>query len=156
MDEQGMLRLFASHKVISNKILRDQSKNSRGVGFARMETREAAHAVIAELNGQVLSGSTQPLQVRFADSEGQKRLKQQYMMQVQQHHHHQPGYQSVGVSAGQWWQSGPNFTQTLEPPERRLQQQYEQQQLPLGGLCSQRGRGSAASGFARSTCAAGG
>ncbi|KAI9344511.1 hypothetical protein DFJ73DRAFT_497830 [Zopfochytrium polystomum] len=85
LSEEGMLDLFSPHKVISNKILRDSSHTSRGVGFARMETREAAIAVIASLNGKMLQGSTQPLQVRFADSEGQKRLKQQ---QLYNSHHH--------------------------------------------------------------------
>ncbi|KAJ3309349.1 hypothetical protein HDU76_003650 [Blyttiomyces sp. JEL0837] len=88
MDEEGMLQLFSPHKVISNKILRDPATQvSRGVGFARMEARDAAVSVIEALNGTQLPGAVQPLQVRFADSVAQKKLKTQ-----QQQHHMQMGH----------------------------------------------------------------
>ncbi|KAI8618853.1 hypothetical protein BC830DRAFT_1078950 [Chytriomyces sp. MP71] len=75
MDEEGMLKLFAPHTVISTKILRDPATQlSRGVGFARMDSRASATAVIGEFNGTILE-SGQCLQVRFADSAAQKRFK---------------------------------------------------------------------------------
>ncbi|KAJ3395155.1 hypothetical protein HDU84_002729 [Entophlyctis sp. JEL0112] len=79
MDEQGMLELFAPHTIVSTKILRDPiTQQSRGVGFARMDSRQSANAIIAEFNGKPLD-SGQSLQVRFADSAAQKRFKQQGM-----------------------------------------------------------------------------
>ncbi|KAJ3084902.1 RNA-binding domain-containing protein [Rhizoclosmatium globosum] len=76
MDEDGMFELFAPHSIVSTKILRDPvTQQSRGVGFARMESRPAAQAIISEFNGRILPGG-QSLQVRFADSSAQKRFKQ--------------------------------------------------------------------------------
>ncbi|KAI9329320.1 hypothetical protein BDR26DRAFT_728790 [Obelidium mucronatum] len=75
MDEDGMLLLFSPHTVVSTKILRDPATQlSRGVGFARMDSRHAAQAIITEFNGRPLD-SGQCLQVRFADSAAQKRFK---------------------------------------------------------------------------------
>ncbi|KAJ3134873.1 hypothetical protein HK100_003217 [Physocladia obscura] len=91
MDEQGMLSLFSPHTIISTKILRDPTtQQSRGVGFARMDSRQAANAIITEFNGYQLD-SGQSLQVRFADSAAQKRFKQNGMLT-------QPG--RGGVSLG--------------------------------------------------------
>ncbi|ORY49586.1 hypothetical protein BCR33DRAFT_735015 [Rhizoclosmatium globosum] len=76
MDENGMLLLFAPHTIVSTKILRDPAtQQSRGVGFARMDSRAAAQAIINEFNGRPLDNG-QCLQVRFADSAAQKRFKQ--------------------------------------------------------------------------------
>jgi len=71
--------LFQPYKIISNRILRDSNNVSRGVGFARLSDRESAEAIIEKYDNKVLSeipGSL-PLQVRFADSPSQKRLKGQ-------------------------------------------------------------------------------
>lgn len=54
-----------------------QSGMSRGVGFARLTDREAASAIIERFNGHIIEGSSAPLQVRFADSPAQKKLKNQ-------------------------------------------------------------------------------
>lgn len=55
--------------VISTRILRNQADGvSRGVGFARMESKEKCEQIIAEFNGKVLNGATEPLLVKFADS----------------------------------------------------------------------------------------
>lgn len=50
---------------------------SRGVGFARMGDRESAEAIIANFDNSPVGkdASSLPLQVRFADSQSQKRLK---------------------------------------------------------------------------------
>lgn len=62
---------------MSTRILRDANGGSRGVGFARMIDRESALAIIQKFNGFILPGSSVPLQVRFADSIAQKKLKNQ-------------------------------------------------------------------------------
>ncbi|KAI8976947.1 hypothetical protein BDB01DRAFT_727084 [Pilobolus umbonatus] len=78
MDEEGLERLFKPYQTISNRILRDpQSGLSRGVGFARLADRASASAIIEKFNGYSMTGSSASLQVRFADSPAQKRLKNQ-------------------------------------------------------------------------------
>ncbi|KAI9467801.1 MAG: hypothetical protein EXX96DRAFT_492983 [Benjaminiella poitrasii] len=78
MTEQKLEELFEPYQTVSNRILRDpQTGMSRGVGFARLTDREAASAVIEKFNGEIIHGSSAPLQVRFADSPAQKRLKNQ-------------------------------------------------------------------------------
>ncbi|CAO3649043.1 unnamed protein product [Mucor hiemalis] len=76
--EQKLEELFHPYQTVSNRILRDpQTGMSRGVGFARMTDREAASAIIERFNGHSIEGSSAPLQVRFADSPAQKKLKNQ-------------------------------------------------------------------------------
>jgi len=77
MTDEEFLGLFAPHNVVSYKILKDQSGVSRGVGLARFETREIANEIIEKYNNVKLEGSTNSLQVRFADSDAQKILKKQ-------------------------------------------------------------------------------
>lgn len=43
----------------------------------RLADRQSASAIIDKFNGHSISGSSAPLQVRFADSPAQKRLKSQ-------------------------------------------------------------------------------
>ncbi|XP_015903619.1 RNA-binding motif, single-stranded-interacting protein 2 isoform X3 [Parasteatoda tepidariorum] len=59
--------------VISTRILRDSGMNSRGVGFARMDTREMCEVIISRFNGKLLAGSKDPLLVKFADGGNKKR-----------------------------------------------------------------------------------
>jgi len=77
VDEKQLLNLFKPHKVLSHRILRNEDGVSRGVGFARFSTRAAAQSVIDTYNNTMLPNSDHPLQVRFADSVAQKRLKSQ-------------------------------------------------------------------------------
>jgi len=78
-DEKQLEELLKPYgKVISSRILRDNAGNSRGVGFTRMESRAAAEIVIrSDLNGRILPNTTAPLQMRFADTPHQKKLKEQ-------------------------------------------------------------------------------
>jgi RNA recognition motif-containing protein len=76
-DEAKLDELFQPYKIMSKRILRDANGVSRGVGFARMETREAAQEIIQKFNGYMLPGASLPLQARFADSKAQKTLKDQ-------------------------------------------------------------------------------
>uniref|UniRef100_A0A665WU43 RNA-binding motif, single-stranded-interacting protein 1-like n=1 Tax=Echeneis naucrates TaxID=173247 RepID=A0A665WU43_ECHNA len=70
---ENMLQPFG--QVVSTRILRDYSGNSRGVGFARMDTTEQCNAVISHFNGKFIkmaSGALappQPLLCKFADSQ---------------------------------------------------------------------------------------
>ncbi|KAI9283372.1 hypothetical protein BY458DRAFT_496327 [Sporodiniella umbellata] len=76
--EETLEVLFSPYQTVSSRILRDpQSGISRGVGFARMVDREAASAIIEKFSGHSVEGSSAPLQVRFADSPAQKKLKSQ-------------------------------------------------------------------------------
>ncbi|KAI9140635.1 hypothetical protein BKA69DRAFT_1078987 [Paraphysoderma sedebokerense] len=76
-DEKALENLFTPFKILSTRILRDSNNVSRGVGFARMSDRETALAVIQKFNHTNLPNSSSPLQVRFADSVAQKKLKNQ-------------------------------------------------------------------------------
>ncbi|XP_049517120.1 RNA-binding motif, single-stranded-interacting protein 1-like isoform X3 [Dermacentor silvarum] len=74
MAEQDLEQLLQAHgAVISTRILRDNSAQSRGVGFARMESKEKCEQIIATFNGKVLAGSKEPLLVKFADGGNKKR-----------------------------------------------------------------------------------
>ncbi|KAI9342912.1 hypothetical protein BDR26DRAFT_858979 [Obelidium mucronatum] len=76
MDEDGLIELLLPRTVVSAKILRDPAtQKSRGVGFARLETRDDAISAIHELHGKLVADSFQHLQARFADSVAQKRFK---------------------------------------------------------------------------------
>ncbi|EPQ27464.1 uncharacterized protein PFL1_05002 [Pseudozyma flocculosa PF-1] len=76
LNAQQLEQLFSPHPVVSLRILTDANGESRGVGFVRLRDREVAQECIERLHGRILPGTTQPLQVRFADSEAQKQLKQ--------------------------------------------------------------------------------
>lgn len=71
--------MFSPYQVQSCRILKDSVGASRGVGFARMSDRNAAVAVIEQFDNHIFSQTEDsvPLQVRFADSPHQKRLKGQ-------------------------------------------------------------------------------
>eukprot|EP00047_Mylnosiga_fluctuans_P004120 m.232798 g.232798 ORF g.232798 m.232798 type:complete len:358 (+) comp12414_c0_seq1:73-1146(+) len=64
---QALLQPYGT--VVSSRILRDYSTGaSRGVGFARMESKSICETIIEQLNGKVLQGATEPLICKFADS----------------------------------------------------------------------------------------
>jgi RNA recognition motif-containing protein len=54
--------------VISTRILRNADSSSRGVGFARMDSKECCDKIITKFNGKQLEENTDPLLVKFADS----------------------------------------------------------------------------------------
>ena len=57
VSETDLEGLFSPHgAVISTRVLRDVSGASRGVGFARMESKEKCEAVIQAFNGALLQG----------------------------------------------------------------------------------------------------
>jgi len=78
MNECELEALLRQHaNVISTRILRDSYTTSRGVGFARLESKEMCEKVIRLFNKKVLPGSKEPLLVKFADY-GNKKKTQQY------------------------------------------------------------------------------
>ncbi|KAK4337032.1 hypothetical protein RND71_043380 [Anisodus tanguticus] len=62
--------------VISTRILKDSNQQPRGVGFARMESKEKCDIIIQNFNNKLLVGSKEPLLVKFAD--GGNKKKNQY------------------------------------------------------------------------------
>ncbi|XP_071966106.1 RNA-binding motif, single-stranded-interacting protein 3-like isoform X3 [Antedon mediterranea] len=74
MDEKELEKLLSPYgQVISTRILRDELKQSRGIGFARMESKEKCEEIIGMFNGKVLTGQTEPLLCKFADGGVKKR-----------------------------------------------------------------------------------
>ncbi|XP_029900852.1 RNA-binding motif, single-stranded-interacting protein 1 isoform X2 [Myripristis murdjan] len=73
---ENMLQPFG--QVVSTRVLRDYSGNSRGVGFARMDTTEQCNTVISHFNGKFIktaSGAlapSEPLLCKFADGQKKK------------------------------------------------------------------------------------
>lgn len=70
-DVDNMLAKFG--QVISTRILRDTTGMSKGVGFARMESREKCEQIIQMFNGSPLAGAKEPLLVKFADGGSKKK-----------------------------------------------------------------------------------
>ncbi|KAK9455463.1 hypothetical protein V1511DRAFT_521223 [Dipodascopsis uninucleata] len=75
-DKTEFKQLLESYSVVSLKVLRDPNGNNRGVGFARFTDRNVAEEIISKFNGQPIGESGTPIQVRFSDTEAQKKLKQ--------------------------------------------------------------------------------
>ncbi|XP_024942251.1 protein alan shepard isoform X9 [Cephus cinctus] len=70
-DVEAMLAQYG--QVISTRILRDTSGQSKGVGFARMESKEKCEQIIQMFNGKTLQGAKDPLLVKFADGGNKKK-----------------------------------------------------------------------------------
>lgn len=76
-DLESMFSPFG--QVISTRILRDNSAISRGVGFARMESKEKCEQIIQHFHGKYLSGWKEPLTVKFADGGNKKKTQRQWV-----------------------------------------------------------------------------
>jgi RNA recognition motif-containing protein len=59
--------------VISTRILRDANMQPRGVGFARMESKEKCESIITIFNGKLLPSCKEALLVKFADGGNKKK-----------------------------------------------------------------------------------
>ncbi|CAG9817625.1 unnamed protein product, partial [Phaedon cochleariae] len=70
-DLDSMLTKYG--QVISTRILRDAAGISKGVGFARMESKEKCEYIIQKFNGNVLNAGKEPLLVKFADGGSKKK-----------------------------------------------------------------------------------
>ncbi|KAI5751894.1 hypothetical protein M8J77_011828 [Diaphorina citri] len=70
-DLESLLAKYVT--VVSTRILRDNNNTSKGVGFARLESKDKCDQMIQLFNGSTLPGSKEPLLVKFADSGLKKR-----------------------------------------------------------------------------------
>ncbi|KAH7043247.1 hypothetical protein B0J12DRAFT_578845 [Macrophomina phaseolina] len=80
INEAELTSIFHPYKVCSSKILRDGGGHGRGVGFARFESRDICEEVIKKFNNTpvaVPDGEDHVIQIRYADTQEQKVLKQQ-------------------------------------------------------------------------------
>ncbi|XP_020895784.1 RNA-binding motif, single-stranded-interacting protein 2 isoform X2 [Exaiptasia diaphana] len=95
-DEAMLENMFSKYgKVISTRILRDKDTNSKGVGFARMESSEKCEQVIMDFNKKTLPGCIQELVVKFADGGPKKRQPDQPWQQTR----HEGGLQVGGYES---------------------------------------------------------
>jgi len=75
MTETELEAMLNPHgSVISTRILRDDYNQPRGVGFARMESKEKCDMIIQKFNGQLIPGCKEPLLVKFADGGNKKKI----------------------------------------------------------------------------------
>ncbi|KAK4199648.1 putative sporulation-specific protein 5 [Triangularia verruculosa] len=75
LNESELNAIFTGYHVVSSKILRDSMGNSRGVGFARFETRDECEEIIKQFHGASIGDEGMLMQVRYADTPAQKELK---------------------------------------------------------------------------------
>lgn len=81
--EKHLENMFKDYgTVISTRILRKPDGFSRCVGFARMESKDKCEQIINTFNNKMLSGCSEPLLVKFADSGNKKKSQQQKMFQI--------------------------------------------------------------------------
>lgn len=78
MDESQLMTMLMQclemvGEVVSCRVLRDELGFSRGVGLARLDSREACELIIARLNGYVLPGCLEPMRVKYANSPAPRR-----------------------------------------------------------------------------------
>lgn len=76
MSEQDLRQALSEFgTVVSVRILRDQQKQSRGVGFARMNDREQCQEIINQFHNKTFQNFADKLvQVKFADASKNKKL----------------------------------------------------------------------------------
>ncbi|ELR09796.1 hypothetical protein VC83_06801 [Pseudogymnoascus destructans] len=75
MNEMELAATFMDYNVVSSRILHDSQGNSRGVGFARFESREICEEIIRVYHGTAVGQEGLLMQVRYADTPAQKDLK---------------------------------------------------------------------------------
>jgi len=74
MTESDLESILAPYgTVVSTRILRNADIQSKGVGFARMESKEKCEQIISMFNGKLLTGCKDPLLVKFADGGNKKK-----------------------------------------------------------------------------------
>ncbi|KZL71613.1 RNA binding protein MSSP-2 [Colletotrichum tofieldiae] len=75
LTENDLGDIFRGYHIMSSKILRDSMGNSRGVGFARFESRDVCDAVIKQFNSIPIGEEGMVMNIRYADTPSQKELK---------------------------------------------------------------------------------
>lgn len=73
-DEKMLENLVKQYgRIVSSRVIRNNSGNSKGVGFCRMENREDCKKVIEVLDKAKLPGNSESITVKFADSGSSRR-----------------------------------------------------------------------------------
>ncbi|KAI4602923.1 hypothetical protein KJ359_008143 [Pestalotiopsis sp. 9143b] len=75
ISESDLATIFDQYHIMSSKILRDQLGNSRGVGFARFESRAICDEIILLFTGIAVGDEGLQMQIRYSDTPAQKELK---------------------------------------------------------------------------------
>ncbi|KAF4126597.1 RNA recognition motif (RRM) domain [Geosmithia morbida] len=75
LNEVELGTIFLGFTILSSKILRDSMGNSRGVGFARFESRDVCDEIISKFNGVGIGEEGLLMNIRYADTPAQKELK---------------------------------------------------------------------------------
>jgi len=79
MNEHELLSIFQPRQVQSARILRHKDGSGRGVGFARFQSRDDCEEVVRAFNNKTIEFNDEEhtIQIRYADTQEQKQLKQQ-------------------------------------------------------------------------------
>ena len=102
MQETELEQFLAPYgTVISTRILRDGNHQPRGVGFARMDSKDKCDIIIASLNGKALVGCKEPLLVKFADGGNKKKATNRGWRDSTDQMHNDQSLGQNGVTAGQ-------------------------------------------------------
>lgn len=130
MSEPELEELLSNYgNIVSTRILRDESNNPRGVGFARMESRDNCEDIIEQLNGRPYKGSLEPLVVKFADGGNKKRHHYNNHQHHNNNHHnhlaHQSHHNKLNQDESGWQDNNAN------PKELGGAQNYDHHQANL-------------------------
>ncbi|KAI1815157.1 hypothetical protein GGS20DRAFT_584735 [Poronia punctata] len=111
--------VFLGYTILSSKILRDGMGNSRGVGFARFESRDICDRVIDQFQNLKLGPDGLPMQIRYADTPAQKELKritsERRQFRTNEYNVGAYGTTMVGVSPTMYNQPG-GYRRTFNAP----------------------------------------
>jgi hypothetical protein len=132
MTEQDLRQALSQYgSVVSVRILRDQQKQSRGVGFARMNDKEQCQAIINRFHNQSFPDfSDKHVHVKFADASNKnKKLYKTGLDDMKSGHPLYPmdqavSYQSPTVVFPQWQQmsAAPILSQQASAQQQQAQQ----------------------------------
>ncbi|KAI0813942.1 hypothetical protein GGR55DRAFT_676078 [Xylaria sp. FL0064] len=138
--------VFLGYTILSSKILRDGMGNSRGVGFARFESRDICDRVIAEFLNLKLGPDGLPMQIRYADTPAQKELKritsERRQFRTNEYNVGAYGTTMVGMGPTMYNQPG-GYRRALNAPSNSS---YTSRTLPFGITNRGQGRGLAGGG----------
>ncbi|KAI0184429.1 RNA recognition domain-containing protein [Xylaria flabelliformis] len=138
--------VFLGYTILSSKILRDGMGNSRGVGFARFESRDICDRVIEEFQGIKLGPDGLPMQIRYADTPAQKELKritsERRQFRTNEYNVGAYGTTMVGMGPAMFNQPG-GYRRALNAASTPS---YATRVLPFGTISRGQGRGLAGGG----------
>ncbi|KAF3767412.1 hypothetical protein M406DRAFT_338190 [Cryphonectria parasitica EP155] len=118
--EAQLVAIFEPYQILSSKILRDSMGNSRGVGFARFESRDVCEEIIKRFHGQAIGDECFLMQVRYADTPAQKELKritaERRQYRTNEYNIGAYGTMAVGISPSIYntqgnWNRSPRFSE---------------------------------------------